>query len=97
MSEMDQVVAMLIKRMTEGPSYPTSNDSAWRDGISDAIEIIQNRGAMSVTPRLARISEIVREFKAEGGYEFVAQTAPEAFLQQEIKQLLSDLQGEING
>jgi hypothetical protein len=37
------------------------------------------------------VQTILREFKAEGTYEFKAETAPEAFLQQEIKSLLADL------
>src|ERR1019366_2550487 len=48
-------------------------------------------------PALKRIREIVREFKAEGGYEFEAETAPEAFLQQEIKTLLEDLNEALSG
>ena len=31
----------------------------------------------------------LREFVAEGGYEFVAKTAPEAFLQQELKDIIA--------
>ena len=48
-------------------------------------------------PAIKRIREIVREFKAEGGYEFEAETAPEAFLQQEIKTLLEDLNEALSG
>lgn len=42
-------------------------------------------------PELDGVQSILREFKAEGAYEFKAETAPEAFLQQEIKSLLADL------
>jgi hypothetical protein len=42
-------------------------------------------------PTLDSVKTLLREFKAEGTYEFKAETAPEAFLQQEIKSLLADL------
>ncbi len=48
-------------------------------------------------PTLHQLRGIIREFKAAGGYEFVAQTAPEAFLQQEIKTLLDDLSAVLDG
>ena len=41
--------------------------------------------------------EWLREFKAEGVYEFTPETAPEGFLQQTIKDLLNDLLAVLEG
>lgn len=41
--------------------------------------------------------EWLREFKAEGVYEFTPETAPEGFLQQTIKDLLNDLSAVLEG
>ena len=60
-----------------------TNDSL-KESLSAPVEPVP-------APTLDRVKTLLREFKAEGTYEFKAETAPEAFLQQEIKSLLADL------
>lgn len=58
--------------------------------VVDLIEtLITERNV--VQHQLAAVRSVVVEFKAAGEYEFKAETAPEAFLQQEIRSLLDDL------
>ena len=47
--------------------------------------------------RIERARAEIREFKAAGEYEFKPTTAPEAFLQQELKQLMSALLAILEG
>ena len=69
--------------------------TAKRDEVAD--EMIRARNEChdlrsELSELRARVEAAVvelREFVAEGGYEFVAKTAPEAFLQQELKDIIS--------
>jgi hypothetical protein len=35
------IIENLISLLEKGPAFPTRDDSSWRDGISDAIELIR--------------------------------------------------------
>src|SRR5487761_2125764 len=61
--------------------------------ISSHISMAEQRNV--VCAQLAAIRSAVVEFKAAGEYEFKAETASEAFLQQEIRSFLDDLYEEL--
>src|SRR5487761_2351216 len=61
--------------------------------ISSHISMADQRNV--VCAQLAAIRSAVVEFKAAGEYEFKAETASEAFLQQEIRSFLDDLYEEL--
>ena len=73
--------------MTFGTKCATKDEAkALAQKLQDALD-----GQPSISEVLEQVVGALTEFKAKGEYEFEAQTAPEAFLQQEIRTLLDDL------
>jgi hypothetical protein len=92
-SALDELSERLESLSSEGHTGPDSV----RHDVGDASETGEGRIArllaenQSLSERVRRASEHLRDFKATGEYEFIVQTAPEAFLQQTIKDFLADL------
>ena len=89
----------MIDRLTEIEARLEAASSVGESFVSYGMsaELIANAPAdlRYLLERVREANAILREFYAEGSYEFVTTTAPEAFLQQEIRSLIADLRAAL--